>query len=158
NVSAPDHRYVLAPSYLANNAVLLTSNAPSAALTLSTPAAYLGLSFLMAAGNGPVNLDCLVRHANGASESHPFLLPDWSCKAPLALLANGRVSVTSKTISSLNANDPRLYGVDIPLANPSSPVTNIVLTWQSGASGANAVIFAVSGGSSLPAAGDDFNA
>jgi len=158
NLSAPDHRYTLAPSYLANNAVLLTSNAPSAALTLSTPTAYLGLSFLMSAGNGPVTVGCLVRHANGTSENHPFLVPDWSGKSPVALFANGRVSVTSKTVSSLNSNNPRLYAADIPMANPSSPVTNIVLTWQSGASGANAVIFAVSGGSSTSMPGDDFNA
>ena len=33
-----------------------------------------------------------------------------------------------------------------------------MVTWQSGSSGANAAIFAVSGGSSSPVPGDDFNA
>ena len=44
-----------------------------------------------------------------------------------------------KTINSLNSAGPRLYAADIPLVYTASPVTNIVLTWQTGSSDANAV-------------------
>ena len=159
NVSAPDHSYILAPSYTANNVVLLTSNAPTANLFPAAPLNYAALSFLTTAGNGPITVGCAIRHANGTTESNYIILPDWFTKAPVAFVANGRVNVTTKTANTINANNPRLYAVDIPLANTVSAVTNITLTWLSGSSGGNAVIFAVSGGtSSLPLAGDDFNA
>jgi predicted alpha-1,6-mannanase (GH76 family) len=159
NLSAPDHRYTLAPSYTANNVVLLTSNAPTANLIPASPATYAALSFLVAAGNGPVTVGCTVRHATGASETTSFSVPDWFTKSPVALVLNGRVNVGSKTVNSLNSGNPRLYAADIPLAITTSAVTNIALTWQSGSSGANAVVLAVSGGTTvLPLAGDDFNA
>lgn len=159
NVTAPDHLYTLPPSYAVNNAVLLTSNAPTANVVPAAPAAYPGLSFLMAAGNGPVTVGCTVRHGDGTAENSTFSVPDWFTKSPVAFVANGRLNISTTTVNSLNSGNPRLYAADIALSNVSSPVTNIALTWQSGSSGANAVILAVSGGSStaLPAA-DDFNA
>jgi predicted alpha-1,6-mannanase (GH76 family) len=159
NLSATDHLYAMAPSYAANNAVLLTSNAPSANLVPSSPAAFPGLSFLMAAGNGPVTVGCTVRHADASSENSSFSVPDWFTRSPVAFVANGRVNINSTTVNTLNSGNPRLYAADVALSNVSSPVTNIALTWQSGSSGGNAVILAVSGGSSaaLPL-GDDFNA
>jgi predicted alpha-1,6-mannanase (GH76 family) len=159
NLSAPDHRYTFAPSYSLNNAILVSSNNPTATLIPVTPANYPALSFLLAAGNGPATIGCLIRFANGTSESHSISAPDWFTKSPVAYVANGRVSVSNKTVNSLNANNPRLYAADFPLINTVSAITNITLTIQGGNSGANAMIFAVSGGSSiLPLAGDDFNA
>ena len=159
NVSAPDHLYVLAPSYTANNAILLYSNGPSVRVTPAAPSSYPALSFLVAAGNGPATVGCTINHANGANESKSFVVPDWFTKSPVAFVANGRVNVGNRTVGNLNAGNPRLYAVDIPLSIPSSPVTNIILSWQAGSSGANGVVFAVSGGSSaLPLAGNDFNA
>ncbi len=159
NLSAPDHLYVLAPSYTANNSILLYSNGPSASVTPTAPASYAALSFLVAAGHGPVTVGCTIRHASGASEANSFSVPDWFTKSPVAFVANGRVNVGNRTLSYLNAGNPRLYAVDIPLSVVSSPVTSISFNWQSGGSGANAAILAVSGGSSsLPLAGDDFNA
>lgn len=158
NLSAPDHRYTFASSYSANNAIFVGSNNP-ASITLVNPLNYPALSFLTAAGNGPETINCLVRHANGTSETHSFVVPDWFTKSPVAFVANGRVNVNTKTVNSVNSNNPRLYAVDVSLSNGSSAVTNITLSFLSGGSGANAVIFAVSGGSSsLPLAGDDFNA
>src|ERR1043166_1993599 len=159
NISATDHRYVLAPSWTANNAILLTSNAPTAALTLTTPSNYPGLSFLTAAGNGAVTVGCTIRHANGSSESNAFVASDWINKSPVAAAANGRVSVSAKTLSYANSGNPRLYSADFTLGNTVSPVTNITLTWQSGAANGYAAIFAVSGGSpTFALTGDDFNA
>ncbi len=159
NLTAPDHVYALPSSYTANNAILLSSNTPTASLTLAAPASYPALSFLTAAGHGPVTIGCTIRHANGTSESKSFSSPDWFTKAPIAFIANGRVNVSSAFVDTVNGNNPRLYAADITLANTTSPVTNIVLTFQSGAANANAVIFALSGGSPNPVlAGDDFNA
>jgi predicted alpha-1,6-mannanase (GH76 family) len=159
NLSAPDHRYLLPSSFTVNNAILLYSNGPSAVLTPIAPAAFPGLSFLVAAGNGPVTVGCTIRHANGSSQVTSFSAPDWVNKSPVAFTANGRVSVSSKTANQLNAGNPRLYAADIPVSNATSAITNLTLSWQSGNNGGNAVVFAVSGGSSsLPLAGDDFNA
>lgn len=159
NLSAPDHRYTLAPSYLMNNAILISSNTPSASLTPVSAANFPALSFLMSAGNGPVTVGCLIRFANGTSESHSFVASDWFTKSPVAFVANGRVNVGNKTVNSVNSGNPRFYAADFSLANSVTPVTNITLTIQGGNSGGNAVIFAVSGGSAIvPLAGDDFNA
>jgi predicted alpha-1,6-mannanase (GH76 family) len=159
NLSAPDHRYTLAPSYLLNDAILVRSNIPPASLTPVTPAAYPRLSFLTAAGNGPMTINCSVRFANGNVEGHTFVASDWFTKSPVAFVANGRVNVSTKTVNSVNGNNPRLYAADVSLFNTSSAITNITLSFVSGSGTANAVIFAVSGGSStLPLAGDDFNA
>jgi len=159
NLSAPDHRYVLASSYSLNNAVIVSSNTPSASLVPIASTNYPALSFLLAAGNGPETIGCLVRFANGGSELHSIVASDWFTKSPVALTANGRVNVSTKTVDSINGNNPRLYAVDVPLANSANPVTNIVLSFQAGSGSANAAVFAVSGGSSsLPLARDDFNA
>ena len=159
NLSAPDHRYILAPSYSLNNAILVKTNSPSASLVPISPANYPALSFLLSAGNGPETINCSIRFANGGSELHSIVASDWFTRSPVAFTANGRVNVSTKTVNSINANNPRLYAADVPLANTFSPITNIVLSFQSGSGSANAVVFAVSGGSStLPLAGDDFNA
>ncbi len=158
NVSAPDHLYTLAPSYTANNAILLTSNM-TAKLTLASPSNYLALSFLISAGNGPVSLGCTILHTNGFSESNSIIVPDWYSQSPVAFVANGRVDVSNKTLSFLNGNNPCLYAADLPLLNVATPIASMTLSWMSGGANGNAVVFGVSGGSSsLPLAGDDFNA
>ena len=86
---------------------------PTATLTPMLSAAYANLSFLIAGGNGPITVGCVVRHANGSSDSNSFVVPDWVGKSPVAFFANGRVSVTSKTVTSVNANNPRLYAADV---------------------------------------------
>jgi len=158
-VAAPDHHFRLPSTYAGNNAAFLSAATPSATLTLAAPGAYGALSFLTASGNGPVTNSCVINHADGTSETNSFISPDWFNSAPGVFGAAGRVNVSSKMIDSLNTSNPRLYAADITLANVSSPVTNIILTFQGGGAGADAVIFAVSGGYPVPTiAGDDFNA
>jgi predicted alpha-1,6-mannanase (GH76 family) len=158
NVSAPDHLYTLAPSYAANNVLLLTASAPIGTLTLAAPASYHGLSFLCSAGNGPVTVNYSVKHSSGYIETNSFVVQDWFSYSPVAYFANGRVDVSNKTLNSVNANNPCLYAVDIALLNTSSPVNSVTLTWASGGGAGNVAFFALSGGSStLALAGDDFN-
>ncbi len=158
NVSAPDHLYKLAPSYAADNVLLLTSNAPTGTLTLATPATEHGLSFLCAAGNGPVTVSYVIHHNNDETENGSMVVEDWFSYSPVAFFANGRVDVSAKTVNNVNASNPCLYAVDIPVQITSSPVASVTLTWASGGGDGNVAIFALSGGSSsLPLAGDDFN-
>jgi predicted alpha-1,6-mannanase (GH76 family) len=159
NLSAPDHIYQLPPSYTANNAVLIDSNHPTAFIAPTTSAAFAGLSFLTASGNGPVTLGCTVRHADGVTESNSFTSPDWFNYAPVALAANGRVYVNSSTVGATNIAGPRLYAADVPLSDATSPIINIALRFVSGNANSHAAVFAVSGASSsLPLAQNDFNA
>jgi predicted alpha-1,6-mannanase (GH76 family) len=159
NVTVADHVYQMPPSYTAKNAVLITSNLPTATITPSAPASYAALSFLAAVGQGPATMSCLVHHADGTTESNAITVQDWFALAPVAWYANGRVYVNNKTVDSINAGNPRLYAADISLTDTGSAVTSIQLNYLSGNPSANAAIFALSGGtSSLPLAQDDFNA
>jgi predicted alpha-1,6-mannanase (GH76 family) len=159
NVSAADHVYRMPPSYTTRNAVLISSNSPTATIVPTAPVSVAGLSFLIAAGHGPLTLACLVHHADGTTESNSIISADWFNLAPTAWFANGRVSVNDSTVNSINSGNPRLYAADLSLADAASPVTSIRLDYLSGSAGANAVIFAVSGGSTSPLlAQDDFNA
>ena len=146
----PVHRYLLASNYSANNAVFLSAAVPNASLIPVAPATFSALSFLTAAGRGPVTVVCLIRHADGTAQSRSFVSPDWVGQTPLAGVANGRVNVSSGVYDSLFGNNPRLYSAAVTVANTASPVTNILLTF-SGASDATAVIFALSGvGGAVP--------
>ncbi len=159
NMSAPDHRYLMPPSYSNANAVLLTSNTPTGSLVPASPANFGALSFLTASGNGPVTIGYTIRYANGGSQSGSFSSLDWVNNSPTAVAANGRVNVSSKTISFAASGNPRLYAVDVSLVNTTSPVTNVAVSWQAGSAGSTAAFFALSGGTSnLWLAGDDFNA
>lgn len=158
NLSAADHVYQLPPSYTANNAVMVKSNQP-ATITFSTAASYPALSFLTAAGHGPMTIGCLVHHANGSTESNSIVSQDWFNLAPTAVNANGRVYVDTSTVNSIGIGSPRFYSADMPLTITGSPVTSVQLSYVSGNTSANAMIFAVSGGTpALLMPYDDYNA
>jgi predicted alpha-1,6-mannanase (GH76 family) len=159
SASASDHVFTLPPSYSADNAAFLSAAVPSVNLTPVTPVACSELSFLTAAGYGPVTNGCVIHHMDGTAETNSFISPDWFNNFPEAIDANGRVNVSSRVADSLNSGNPRVYAVDVPLANVASPVTAISLTFQGGGANADSVIFAVSGGYPVGVlAGDDFNA
>jgi predicted alpha-1,6-mannanase (GH76 family) len=141
--SLPNHSYVMAPSYTANNAVMLDSTLTNATLVLASPAAYGGLSLLESGGNNGVSFTYTVHHQNGAVDSGSASIPDWYNGSNPAWTANGRVDVQAFTFSSVNGNDPRLYSLDLTLVNSSSPVTSITFTYLSGTG--HGAILAVSG-------------
>jgi hypothetical protein len=148
--NARDHRYALAPNYTGNNVALVDAVHPSANLTPASPARYARLSFLTSAGHGPVTNRCVVQHLDGRSQTNQFVSPDWFDSAPAALSVNGRIKLSQKLVSSLDANGPSLFAADLSLANTSSPVTNLVISYAGGGLNSHAVIFAV-GGSDIPA-------
>lgn len=145
SAALPDHHYMMAENYSANNAVMVDTNAPLANLTPAVPAAYSALSFLSATANGTVSNLCIMQYEDGSSETNAFLSRDWFNNAPVAFTANGRVSLNSKTFNNINAGNPRLYEAQFALGNTASPVTNIVLIWAGGSVNSRAVILAVSG-------------
>lgn len=148
NVMAPDHRYALAPSYSANNAAMVDSDFPDASLTLAIPAAYATLSFLCAAGHGPVTNQCVISHANGLSETNALVIPDWFDNQPAAFVSSGDLNLNIRSVDSVGTNNPRLFGIDLLLANTTSPVTNMLLTFQAGPPNSHAAVLALSGSSS----------
>ena len=127
----------------------------TAGINLTTPAAYTGLSVLTSAGNGPVGLTVAVYHADGSTDSgvSALTVPDWfdspsdaSNQSPaviLAYVAGGRVTPVNGGFNSVpSSNQMSLWSVDLPLANATSPVTNITFTY---ASGGRCAVFALSG-------------
>jgi hypothetical protein len=143
NISGVTYSFVLPASYAANNAIFLDAGSSNATLTLATPAALGGLSFLTAAGNGPGEISAVIHHQDGSTEPAQFSSPDWFGGTPFAYVANGRVSVSSGVLDSLNSGNPRLYAVNVVVTNTTSPTTSIDLTYTS--TDGRAVIFALAG-------------
>ena len=143
NQAASDHVYRMAASYAANNAVIIDSANVSANLSLASPATASALSFLASSGNGSVTVDYTAYHEDGSTSTGSFVVPDWFGGNPYAFTTRGRVSVDSGGLDNVNAENPRLYGIDVTLQNSSSPVTSIDLSYQTGAG--HAAILAVSG-------------
>lgn len=145
NQAASDHIYTMPSSYSANDTAMIDSS-HSATLVPATPAACSALSFLTAAGHGPVTVDYKVNHSNGTAETGTIVVPDWFFNVPIAWDAQGRVDVTSGAFNNVNAGNPHLYSEDIALTNTASPVSSINLSWDSGNTGSGlAAFFALSG-------------
>ncbi|HEV2438030.1 MAG TPA: glycoside hydrolase family 76 protein, partial [Verrucomicrobiae bacterium] len=145
NPASSDHVYTLAPSYSANNVAMVDAS-HSANLVPATSNPFSALSFLNAAGHGPVTVDYQVAHADGSVERGQFSSPDWFFNAPVVYNAQGRVDVVTGVLNNVSNNEPRLYAGDILLTNLASAVTNINLSWDAGNSaGSVGAIFAVSG-------------
>jgi hypothetical protein len=145
NVAAPDHRYALAGSYSNNNVVMVDADAPSATITLATPASFGAISLLCTAGHGPVTNDCVIHHGNGSAETNRLVIADWSSNAVAAFSPNGRVNLDNRIVDQVGTGNPRLFAYDISLVNTSSPVTDLVLNFVGGPADAHGFVFAVSG-------------
>ncbi|HEV2455451.1 MAG TPA: glycoside hydrolase family 76 protein [Verrucomicrobiae bacterium] len=139
----PNHQYTMPPSYAANDALMLDSQLTTGTLTLTSPAAYSGLSLLESGGHNGVAFSYSVDHQDGAVETGSSSIPDWFNGPNPAWIANGRVDVGTFVFSSVNGNDPQLYSLDIPLTDTTSPVTKINFAFLSG--GGHGAIMAVSG-------------
>jgi hypothetical protein len=143
---AGDHSYTMAPDYTTNDVVWLSPVITNATITLVTPAAYTALSFLDAAGNGPVSPTVIVHHQNGNSETNVINIVDWFSSTPPTYIPNGRVQAESgqwsQQLVTTNGAD-RLFASDFILADTVSPVTSIDLVYTN--TGGRAGIFAVAG-------------
>ena len=136
-----DHNFTLAASYTTNNAILLDSSISNATYTVTTPATLTAISFLAASGGGASTNNVIIHHTNNTTETNQIIVPDWYGGDNVALTLNGRVDAVSRTFSSVDSGNPRLYSVDTPVAN-TSPVTSLSFEHLGGG---RTGIFAVSG-------------
>ena len=145
--SDASHSFLMPPSYTDLNATLIDTACNHSLLRFETPAYCSTLSFLTASGHGPVTNQCVIRHSNGKFETNSLVSPDWVGNSAAAFTAHGRVSVSTKLTDNVNAGSPRLYAVDLPVADKSSPVTSVLLSLLGAGADAHSVVFAVSGSS-----------
>jgi hypothetical protein len=142
NAPDADHSFRFAPSYSANN-VLLVDADNGGSFTPATPSNFSALSFLTSAGGGSVVISYVINHSDGSSETGTFVSPDWFNNVPVAYTSRGRVNVETGGFDTINSDNPRIYAADISVANTSSPVTRVDLTYSAGTG--HAMIFAMSG-------------
>jgi len=152
SVTQGDHSYRFAPSYTNNNAVILDTAVSNATITLTVPTNLTALSFLGSAGNGPVNVRCIVHYASGANDTNTIAVPDWFGTGQEAFNVEARVDALGKNLQFPGpaggnpvGNAPYLLSVDSPLVN-TDKVTSVDFTYLSGGGFfATATIMAVSG-------------
>ncbi len=143
--STGDHIFQMPADYTTNNAIYISTTVTNDTITLTTPAAFSGLSFMGAAGSGPVNVNIVINHQGGGSETAVLSIPDWyNSTAPVAFIANGRVQVPSAQLQDVKNNNPRLLQTDLVLQDAVNPVTSIYLE-NTNSSGGRFSIFAISG-------------
>lgn len=136
--------FTFAASYSQNNVFYVGpyEGYTTATVTLVNPAAYQALSLLSCAGNGPVVMEVLVRHADHSTQQLQVSSPDWFNQPNPFYVINGRFNPSTAGFSDVNSGNPRLYTNDLVLANTASPVTSLELTYLSGG---RAAVFAVAG-------------
>lgn len=143
-----DRVYQMPPSYTENNALWIAIDpAGAGTLTLATPTPASVLSLLGSAGNGPVNNLVAVTHfSDGSTQTNSINVPNWFDGNPYVVGANGRVDVGTAQFNNVRntALNPRLYPIDIILANSTTPVTSIDIV-NTNTSGGRIAVFALSG-------------
>ena len=143
--AAGDHVFKMAPDYTTNDVVWISPTVTNATITLVTPTAASALSFLCAAGNGPVSPVVVVHHQDGSSETNIINIVDWFSGNTPMYIPNGRVNTSSGQFSQVvvtGTGADRLFGSDLPLTYTVSPVTTIDLVYTN--TGGRAGIFALS--------------
>ena len=134
-----------------NNAIKLTSLAPSATYSLSTPAKYSTLSFLATGTNGTRTFTPTVSYTDGTSTTLGTLTaPDnFNVNTNIAIFVQGRVQISNNDLQRTN-NNPRLYQIDAGAISSTKTLASISLTGTGLAGGGtanaqNVVIFGISG-------------
>jgi hypothetical protein len=143
SLTFPDHSYTFAADYRTNNALMVDTNLTTATLQVTSPTAVTGLSFLTAAGHGPITVGITIHHADGGVETNSFVSPDWFTMTDSALTSDGRVDVQTAAFDGVGTGNPNLLTADVVVSNPS-PVTAIDFNGTN-AGGGHAFVFAVSG-------------
>jgi hypothetical protein len=155
-----NHAFTLAPSYAANNAMLVTTNGygpNGGTFTLTAPTAYQSISILAGSTFGPKFIDVTVHHADATAEVFTGVsIPDWfntggtiapgnnnGWGAVLSLLANNGFEVDNSTFGAFNVSNYRMFGVDIPLSDTGSPVTSVDFALNATLNPANSASYVV---------------
>jgi len=142
--TAGDHSFQMPASYTANNALMIDRAFTNGTITVTTPAAFTGISLLASAANSAVVLDYTLHFADGTSETGTVTTPDWYNGTPVAVTANGRVVAATGGFESVASGNPRLYFVDLTVTNSSKVLNSIELGFNSGVANARVGILGVS--------------
>ena len=138
-----DHLFRMPPTYHTNNAFLIDAQQPGTLILFSAPSNYTALSFLTSSGVSKNVLGYTLRHQDGSTQNGTFTSPNWYSAIAPAWAANGLVNVASFVLSDINSYNPRLYSVDVQVANTFSPITSVQLSLSNGIG--HTVVFAISG-------------
>lgn len=133
------------PTYVGPNGILIDTVVTSGTFTLTTPAAYNLLSFIGSGGNGGDVIAVRVNHQDGSFEVGSFGCPDWFGGTGIAFTAGGRCQSPVTFTTETDGANPRIYFRDITLTNTTSPVTSILLSYQSGNANSHNDVLGVSG-------------
>ena len=138
--------FAMAPSYTANNAIMIDATMTNGTWIPVTPAAYSSLSFLSSGGNGGRMINVTAYHQDGTTSTGSFSSPDWFFVTEgVAWISNGRIWASSYNEDNAGSNNPRLYYRQVAIANTTSPITNITLTLGTGGGTGHVGVMAVSG-------------
>ena len=140
SMSQSDHSYTLPPSYVGNNAVLLSAAVTNATISLTTPTPVTGLSFMGTAGNGATTVAYTVHHADSTTETGSLSMPDWfgPGTASEVMAVGARVDALGINFqfpgpaNGFTGNAPYLWSLDIPITDTASAVTSVDLKYTTG--------------------------
>jgi hypothetical protein len=124
------HTFSLQPNSAGqNDALMLDSSQTAGTLSLTNPARYSMLSFLVSGANGGGNINVTVNYANGGTQTASVAAPDWFNNTPIAFAANGRVDVALDDFNNTNNGNPRMYQEDLALTDTADAVQSIDVSW-----------------------------
>jgi len=127
-----------------NDAVMLDAANTSGTLTLTTPAKYSALSFLVTSGNGAGTVNLTIHYAGGGTQSASINAPDWFNSGPIAVDANGRADTALDDFNNVDNGQPRMFQQDVNLTNVANNVVSVDFAWG-GVGGNREAIFGISG-------------
>ena len=135
--------------YNGNNALFVPSSSTNT-LTLATPASYSNLSFLVFSTEGSSTINIRIVYTDlTVTNAGNFTVQDWFNGTGAVITGIGRCKrVTSGVTADGLPTNPRLYGIDIPLAcaNQQKQVASVVLNGvSSNPAGGGGYVLAVSG-------------
>lgn len=133
SIAVPGMNYQLQPTatpYQGNNSLRINQSgaANSKSLTLTNPAPYVKLYFLVLSGSGSTDMDVVIHFADATSETFPNnIVPDWHLSGlPIEAQGFGRGNLSNNNVET-PANNPKFYllQVDISAPNLSKNIVSI---------------------------------
>lgn len=133
SVAVPGMIYQLQPAatpYDGNNSLRINQSgaANSGSLTLTNPAPYLKLYFLVLSGSGSSDMDVVLHFDDATTETFPNnTVPDWHMSGlPIEAQGFGRGNISNNNVET-PANNPKFFllQVDVSAANQSKNIVSI---------------------------------
>ncbi len=154
NMNNTNMTFLMPPTYLTNNDVMVYSAITTGTLLFATPTIATNLAILGVDGNGSMVFQYVVNHTDGSTETGTFSGLDWfTTSSANCWGANGRVTsggtynnINTNAGTSLNTQVPYLDAYKITVTNGAVPVASVTINYTTGTSVGN--FFGVSGNAS----------